>query len=355
MRSWSLCSSPRICVRALHDVRADGRGRAASPQGAAPLRWVRSAHQDPQRVLRVQVYFLPTHVSFCLSRIPHRVAHVSKYQRRLTAGVREPLSTAAAAPGLYNSPATTSGAADDMVLDAVGALRSARRRPAAVVSGAHEVGAGHAEPHLALPSQVQWFSACLVMLSLGGVQLVVPNMQGAGLMLPPAMSAQLLASALATMLVLVPRLAGNGPQASDAAAAPQVVPGEDARMRIAERIPSSPPSPVTVAAQCAPGGQALLVSAPLQIAHAGNVPHNVPPAGAPPQEESSVIPSVPPHVLALRELPVTAAQQAIVLLEALVKRRRKHVHRVLESHSVPDELRDPCNLTCGLRRGDFHR
>ena len=55
--------------------------------------------------------------------------------------------------------------------------------------------------HLALPSQVQWFSACLVMLSLA-VQLVVPNMQGAGLMLPPAMSAQLLASALATMLVL---------------------------------------------------------------------------------------------------------------------------------------------------------
>ena len=128
-----------------------------------------------------------------------------------------------------------------MVLDAVGALRSARRRPAAVVSGAHEVGAGHAEPHLALPSQVQWFSACLVMLSLGGVQLVVPNTQGAGLMLPPAMSAQLLASALATMLVLVPRLAGNGPQASDAAAAPQVAPGEDARMRIAERIPFTVP------------------------------------------------------------------------------------------------------------------
>ena len=124
-------------------------------------------------------------------------------------------------------------------------------------------------------------------------------------------------------------------------------------MRIAERIPSSPPSPVTVAAQCAPGGQALLVSAPLQIAHAGNVPHNVPPAGAPAQEESSVIPSVPPHVLALRELPVTAAQRAIVLLEALVKRRREHVHRVLESHSVPDELRDPCNLTCGLRGVTF--
>jgi hypothetical protein len=191
------------------------------------------------------------------------------------------------------------------------------------------------------------------MLSLGGVQLVVPNMQGAGLMLPPAMSAQLLASALATMLVLVPRLAGNGPEASDAAVAPEVAPGEDARMRIAERTPSPPPSHVTVAAEGAPGGQALLVSAPLQIAHAGNVPHNVPPPGAPPQQESSVIPSVPPHVLALRELPVTAAQQAIVLLEALVKRRREHVHRVLESHSVPDELRDPYNLTCGLRGVTF--
>ena len=216
------------------------------------------------------------------------------------------------------------------------------------------VGAGDAEHHLALPSQVQWFSACLVMLSLGGVQLVVPNMQGAGLMLPPAMSAQLLASALATMLVLVPRLAGNGSEASDAApVAPEVAPGEDARMRTAERTPSPPPSHVTVAAEGAPGGQALLVSAPLQIAHAGNVPHNVPPPGAPPQQESSVIPSVPPHVLALRELPVTAAQQAIVLLEALVKRRREHVHQVLESHSVPDELRDPYNLTCGLRGVTF--
>ena len=283
MWSWSLCSSPRTCVRALHDVRADGRGRAASPQGAAPSRWVRSAHQDPQRILRVQVDFLPTHVSYCLYRIPHRVAHVSKYQRRLTAGVREPLSTAAAAPGLYDSPATTSGAADDMVLDAVGALRSARRRPAAVVSGAPVVGAGDAEHHLALPSQVQWFSACLVMLSLGGVQLVVPNIQGAGLMLPPAMAAQLLASALATMLVLVPRLAGNGPEASDAAVAPEVAPGEDARMRIAERTPSPPPSHVTLAAEGAPGGQALLVRGPPAL----NTPQGCSPASSPVRQVNS--------------------------------------------------------------------
>jgi len=111
------------------------------------------------------------------------------------------------------------------------------------------------------------------------------------------MSAQLLASALATMLVLVPRLAGNGSEASDAApVAPEVAPGEDARMRTAERTPSPPPSHVTVAAEGAPGGQALLVSAPLQIAHAGNVPHNVPPPSrsSRAQHTSGLFPSIEP-------------------------------------------------------------
>ena len=69
--------------------------------------------------------------------------------------------------------------------------------------------------------------------------------------------------------------------------------------------------------------------------------------------DDSVIPKFPPHVLALRELLASAAQRAIPLLEAVIKRRRAHVHQVLRNHAVPDELCDPYNLTCGLRGVTF--
>ena len=41
MRAGPLCPSPCRCVRALPIVRADGGGRAASPEGGAPSSWVR--------------------------------------------------------------------------------------------------------------------------------------------------------------------------------------------------------------------------------------------------------------------------------------------------------------------------
>jgi hypothetical protein len=56
------------------------------------------------------------------------------------------------------------------------------------------------------------------------VELVVPNTQGAGIMAPPSISAEFLASALATMLLLTPRLVGDRPcGASDAIAPPLAV------------------------------------------------------------------------------------------------------------------------------------
>ena len=119
------------------------------------------------------------------------------------------------------------------------------------------MGAGASEHHLAFPPRVQWFSQCLAMLSLGAVQLVVPNTQGAGIMAPPFVSGKFLASALAMMLLLTPRLAGDRPVASDVIAAH----GGDVAC-----IPYvAPPmnSIVVPAAPCDPG-QAPLSSTPLQ-------------------------------------------------------------------------------------------
>jgi hypothetical protein len=130
---------------------------------------------------------------------------------------------------------------------------------------------------------------------------------------------------------------------------------------------------VVPAAPCDPG-QAPLPSTPLQRASAtpqivddalqiadapqvalACVPGSSPPPGAAQHlVDDSVIPKYPAHVLALRELPASAAQRAIPLLEAVIKRRRAHVHQVLRNHAVPDELCDPYNLTCGLRGGRRH-
>jgi hypothetical protein len=122
---------------------------------------------------------------------------------------------------------------------------------------------------------------------------------------------------------------------------------------------------VVCAAPCDPG-QAPLPSTPLQRSSAtpqivdapqvalACVPGSSPPSGAAQHlVDDSVIPKYPPHVLALRELPASAAQRAIPLLEAVIKRRRAHVHQVLRNHAVPDELCDSYNLTCGLRGVTF--
>ena len=147
----------------------------------------------------------------------------------MTAGPRQALARAAPAPELYNSQTRASDGVDDMVNDAVGTLRRAWRRPRAAGlggDGAPVVGAGASEHHRAFSSRVewfrqsrvQWFSQCLAMLSLGAVELVVPNTQGAGIMAPPFVSAEFLASSLAMLLLLTPRLAGDCPGASDAIA-----------------------------------------------------------------------------------------------------------------------------------------
>ena len=150
----------------------------------------------------------------------------------MTAGTRESLASAAPAPELYNPQARASGAVDDLVSDAIGTLRQTWRRPGAAVHGG---GADASQHHLAFPARVQWFSACLVMLSLGAVELVVPNTLGAGLMAPPSTSAEFLASALAMMLLLVPRLAGDRPGATHPIGAPQLAvadPGGDHRLAV---------------------------------------------------------------------------------------------------------------------------
>ena len=138
------------------------------------------------------VCVLPSLASKLVSRFPHRVARVCKLQRRMTAGARESLASAAPASELYNPQARASGAEDDLVSDSIGTLRQAWRRPGAA---AHGGGVDASQHHLAFPARVQWFSACLVMLSLGAVELVVPNTLGAGLMAPLSTSAEFLASA----------------------------------------------------------------------------------------------------------------------------------------------------------------
>jgi hypothetical protein len=210
------------------------------------------------------------------------------------------------------------------------------------------------------------------MLSLGAVELVVPNTQGAGIMAPPFVSAEFLASALATMLLLAPRLAGDRPVASDAIAPQLAVAAHGGEVACIPDVAPPMNSIVVPAAPCDPG-QPPLPSTPLQRASAtpqivddalqiadapqvalACVPGSSPPPGAAQHlVDDSVIPKYPPHVLALRELPASAAQRAIPLLEAVIKRRRAHVHQVLRNHAVPDELCDPYNLTCGLRGVTF--
>jgi hypothetical protein len=210
------------------------------------------------------------------------------------------------------------------------------------------------------------------MLSLGAVELVVPNTQGAGIMAPPFVSAEFLASALATMLLLAPRLAGDRPVASDAIAPQPAIAAHGGDVACIPDVAPPMNSIVVPAAPCDPG-QPPLPSTPLQRASAtpqivddalqiadapqvalACVPGSSPPPGAAQHlVDDSVIPKYPPHVLALRELPASAAQRAIPLLEAVIKRRRAHVHQVLRNHAVPDELCDPYNLTCGLRGVTF--
>ena len=281
----------------------------------------------------------------------------------MTAGARESLASAAPAPELYNPQARASGAEDDLVSDSIGTLRQAWRRPGAA---AHGGGADASQHHLAFPARVQWFSACLVMLSLGAVELVVPNTLGAGLMAQLSTSAELLASALAMMLLLVPRLAGDRPGATHPIGAPQLAvadPGGDLA-----RIPDvAPPitSTAVLAAPCDPGQAPLRSTSPQrtpetplqivdvpQIAHARAPGSSLPP-GASEHLDNCVIPKLPPHVLALRELPAIAAKRAVQLLEAVITSRMAYVHRVLQSHAVPDELCDRYNLTCGLRGVTF--
>ena len=183
---------------------------------------------------------------------------------------------------------------------------------------------------------MQWFSQCLAMLSLGAVELVVPNTQGAGIMAPPFVSAEFLASSLAMLLLLTPRLAGDCPGASDAIAPRLAVAAHGGDVaRIPDGAPPTTSTFVPAAAPCDPG-LAPLLSTPPQRAAA-----------------DSVIPKLPPHVLALRELPASAARRAIRLLEAVIKRRRAHVLQVLLNHAVPDELCDPYNLLCGLKGVTF--
>eukprot|EP00900_Chrysochromulina_parva_P012964 jgi/Chrpa1/21669/Chrysochromulina_OHIO_Genome00026480-RA len=262
----------------------------------------------------------------------------------MTAGPRQALARAAPAPELYNSQTRASDGVDDMVNDAVGTLRRAWRRPRAAGLGAPVVGAGASEHHLAFSSRVewfrqsrvQWFSQCLAMLSLGAVELVVPNTQGAGIMAPPFVSAEFLASSLAMLLLLTPRLAGDRPGASDAIAPRLAVAAHGGDVaRIPDGAPPTTSTFVPAAAPCDPG-LAPLLSTPPQRAAA-----------------DSVIPKLPPHVLAFRELPASAARRAIRLLEAVIKRRRAHVLQVLLNHAVPDELCDPYNLLCGLKGVTF--
>jgi hypothetical protein len=101
-----------------------------------------------------------TLTSLKTSPASRRVAHVLKLQRRMTAGPREALARAAPAPDLYNPQARASVGADDLVIDAVGTLRGAWRRPSAAGLGAPVVGTGASEHHLAFPPRVQWFSQC---------------------------------------------------------------------------------------------------------------------------------------------------------------------------------------------------
>jgi len=174
------------------------------------------------------------------------------------------------------------------------------------------------------------------MLSLGAVELVVPNTQGAGIMAPPFVSAEFLASSLAMLLLLTPRLAGDRPGASNAIAPRLAVAAHGGDVaRIPDGAPPTTSTFVPAAAPCDPG-LAPLLSTPPQRAAA-----------------DSVIPKLPPHVLALRELPASAARRAIRLLEAVIKRRRAHVLQVLLNHAVPDELCDPYNLLCGLKGVTF--
>ena len=110
---------------------------------------------------------------------------------------------------------------------------------------------------------MQWFSQCLAMLSLGAVQLVVPNTQGAGIMAPPFVSAEFLARALATMLLLAPRLAGDRPVASEAIAPQLAVTAHGSDVACITDVAPPMSSIVVCAAPCDPG-QAPLPSTPLQ-------------------------------------------------------------------------------------------
>jgi hypothetical protein len=197
---------------------------------------------------------------------------------------------------------------------------------------------------------------------------VVPNTQGAGIMAPPFVSAEFLASSLAMLLLLTPRLAGDRPGASNAIAPRLAVAAHGGDVaRIPDGAPPTTSTFVPAAAPCDPG----------LAAHGGDVariPDGAPPTtstfvpaaapcdpglapllSTPPQRAAadSVIPKLPPHVLALRELPASAARRAIRLLEAVIKRRRAHVLQVLLNHAVPDELCDPYNLLCGLKGVTF--
>ncbi len=102
---------------------------------------------DPQHdyEIRAPVCVLPSHSPLKTSPASCRVAHVLKLQRRMTAGPREALARAAPAPDLYNPQARASVCVDDLVIDAVGTLRGAWRRPSAAGLGAPVVGAGASE------------------------------------------------------------------------------------------------------------------------------------------------------------------------------------------------------------------
>ncbi len=191
-------------------------------------------------------------------------------QRRMTAGPREALARVAPAPDLYNPQARASVGADDLVIDAVGTLRGAWRRPSAAGLGAPVVGglglgAGASEHHLAFPPRVQWFSQCLAMLSLGAVQLVVPNTQGAGMMAPPFVSAAFLASALATMLLLAPRLPGDRPVASEAIAPQLAVTAHGSDVACITDVAPPMSSIVVCAAPSDPGQGTTAVNATAEI------------------------------------------------------------------------------------------
>ena len=62
----------------------------------------------------------------------------------------------------------------------------------------------------------------------------------------------------------------------------------------------------------------------LGLAHARDPGSSLSP-GASQHLDNSVIPKLPPHVLALRELPAIAAKQSVQLLEAVIKSRQSQV------------------------------